>query len=190
MADSQHTLDKIWSLAEQAASRQGCFVYDIELVGQGGGRTLRIYLDKNVEGGVSLDDCTEVSHGLNLLLDVEDVVPGGAYNLEVSSPGLERKLKRVAHFRSVLGKKIFVRMVRPFGEYNEGLAEALGKRRQAEAIVQNAEDDFFEVELGELNIKLPYEGIEKSYLVFVDPNESVKRPLGPKKDKKPKAKKR
>jgi ribosome maturation factor RimP len=98
-------INRITKIAEEVAAREGCKIYDIEFIGAGKGRTLRVYLDK--ENGVGIDECSNVSRGLNLMLDVEDVIPGGAYNLEVSSPGLERYLKKPSHFQVVIGKKIF-----------------------------------------------------------------------------------
>ena len=97
-------LEQIRQFAEDVASREGCLLYDLEYR-DGPGRTLRVFIDKQ-PGGVSIDDCANVSRGLNLRLDVEDVIPGGAYELEVSSPGLDRKLTQPWHFGAAIGKSI------------------------------------------------------------------------------------
>lgn len=97
-------LERVREYAQEVAAREGCQLYDIELV-DGPRRILRIYIDRT-PGGVSLDDCVNVSKGLNLRLDVEDVMPGGAYELEVSSPGLERKLTQPWHFASAVGSSV------------------------------------------------------------------------------------
>jgi ribosome maturation factor RimP len=83
-------------------------IVDIELKHEGGrsGRVLRLYLDK--EGGPSMDDLSRMSRSLSDLLDEYDVVDG-AYTLEVSSPGINRPLKRPEHFSRCVGKKIRVR---------------------------------------------------------------------------------
>jgi len=97
-------LEQIRQFAEDVASREGCLLYDLEYR-DGPGRTLRVFIDKQ-SGGVGSDDCANVSRGLNLRLDVEDVIPGGAYELEVSSPGLDRKLTQSWHYGAALGKTI------------------------------------------------------------------------------------
>jgi ribosome maturation factor RimP len=100
---------RLEALASSVAEREGCLLYDIEFLGTGQGRTLRVFIDK-VGGGVGIEDCSRVSQGLNLLLDVEDVIPGGAYNLEVSTPGLERLLKKSWHFQQAVGKLAKLRL--------------------------------------------------------------------------------
>ncbi|MBX3022375.1 MAG: ribosome maturation factor RimP [Bdellovibrionales bacterium] len=95
-------LERIRLFAEEVASREGCVLYDLEFR-EGPGRTLRVFIDKE-PGGVSIDDCANVSRGLNLRLDVEDAMPGGAYDLEVSSPGLDRKLTQLWHYQKAAGQ--------------------------------------------------------------------------------------
>ncbi len=102
LSDSQ--LVQIRQFAEEVAVREGCLLYDLEFH-DGPARSLRVYIDK-AEGGVSIDDCANVSRGLNLRLDVEDVIPGGRYDLEVSSPGLDRKLTQLWHFAKAVGKRV------------------------------------------------------------------------------------
>lgn len=97
-------LEQIRQYAEEVALREGCLLYDLEFH-EGPGRVLRVYIDKD-SGGVGIDDCANVSRGLNLRLDVEDVIPGGAYELEVSSPGLDRKLTQPWHFEKAIGKTV------------------------------------------------------------------------------------
>lgn len=97
-------MEQIRSFAEEVAVREGCVLYDLEFR-EGPGRTLRVFIDK-APGGVGIDDCANVSRGLNLRLDVEDVIPGGAYELEVSSPGLDRKLTQLWHFQGALGQTV------------------------------------------------------------------------------------
>jgi len=84
-------------------------VVDIELKHEGtrGGRILRVYLDK--EGGPVMEDLSKVSRSLSDLLDENDDVVDGAYSLEVSSPGVNRPLKRPEHFARYVGKRVRVR---------------------------------------------------------------------------------
>ena len=102
LADSQ--LEQIRQYAQEVAEREGCLLYDLEFL-DGPARSLRVYIDK-APGGVVLEDCANVSRGLNLRLDVEDVIPGGRYDLEVSSPGLDRKLTQLWHFERAVGQTV------------------------------------------------------------------------------------
>ena len=109
---SETSLQKIETLASEVAAREGVQIYDIEFSGGPQGQVLRIYIDK--EGGVGIDECANVSRGLNELLDENDPFPGGKYNLEVSSPGLERPLKKAWHYEQAIGKKIWMKLQKPF----------------------------------------------------------------------------
>jgi ribosome maturation factor RimP len=103
------TLTRIWQMTEPLAASEGMEVVDIELKHEGtrGGRILRVYLDK--EGGPVMEDLSKVSRSLSDLLDENDDVVDGAYSLEVSSPGVNRPLKRPEHFARYVGKRVRVR---------------------------------------------------------------------------------
>jgi ribosome maturation factor RimP len=102
------TVTRVWELAAPLVKSEGMEIVDIEFRYEGsrGGKVLRLYLDK--EGGPNVDDLSRVSHQLSELLDTQDVVPG-TYTLEVSSPGINRPLKRPEHFARFVGKRIRVR---------------------------------------------------------------------------------
>lgn len=102
------TIRRVWELAVPLAQGEGMEIVDIEFRPEGtrGGRILRLYMDK--EGGPSVDDLSRVSRRLSDLLDAEDAI-AGAYTLEVSSPGINRPLKRPEHFARFVGKRIRVR---------------------------------------------------------------------------------
>jgi ribosome maturation factor RimP len=119
---------KIAEIAERVAGSEGIEVVDVELLGGGKKRVLRIYIDK--PGGVSHKDCEMMSQQVGTILDVEDVVPGLSYTLEVSSPGLERKLIRIRDFERSVGKK--ARIV---------LREAVGERKDWVGILAAVEGD-------------------------------------------------
>ena len=96
---------KIEEIAMRVAEPEGIEVVEVELKGGGNNRFVRISIDK--PGGVSHGDCELVSHQVGTILDVEDIVPGGHYTLEVSSPGVERKLKQARRtFARFHGKKV------------------------------------------------------------------------------------
>jgi ribosome maturation factor RimP len=94
---------KIVEIAERVAQSQNIEIVEVQLLGGGGARVLRIFIDK--PEGVSHADCEFISHEVGTILDVEDVVPGGRYTLEVSSPGLERKLTKAKDFERFTGQK-------------------------------------------------------------------------------------
>jgi len=102
------TVARIWEIATPLAETEGMEILDIELRREGtrAGRVLRLYLDK--PGGPNMDDLSRMSRELSMLLDTHDVVEG-AYTLEVSSPGINRPLKRPEHFAQYVGKKVRVR---------------------------------------------------------------------------------
>ena len=97
-------LDKVREVAERVAESSGLAVWDIELKGSGANRILRIFIDK--PEGVSHEDCAAFSREASTIFDVEDAVPGGGYVLEVSSPGLDRRLFRPEHFARFTGSLI------------------------------------------------------------------------------------
>ena len=112
---------RVWEMASLVAAGEGMEVVDIEFRPEGsrGGRVLRLYLDK--EGGPTVDDLTRVSRQLSELLDDSLEVPG-PFTLEVSSPGINRALKKVEHFIRYVGKKVRVRT----GDMIEGRKFFLG----------------------------------------------------------------
>jgi ribosome maturation factor RimP len=105
-------IDKFKDMARTISEREGCLLYDVEMSGGPQGRVLRVYIDRS-EGQVGVDDCANVSRGLNSILDVEDVIPGGAYELEVSSPGIERRLTADWHFAKAVGQPVRVKLSEP-----------------------------------------------------------------------------
>ncbi len=97
-------LSKIREIAGRAATMNGVELVDVELRGGGKSRMLRITIDK--PEGVTHEDCANVSREASTILDVEDVVPGPGYTLEVSSPGLDRKLERPEEYQRFTGSRI------------------------------------------------------------------------------------
>jgi len=83
----------------------GCELYDIELSEEGGHKYFRVYITK--AGGVTLNDCEKINNLISPIFDIEDPVEG-KYFLEVSSPGIERKLTKPGHFEKSIGEKIKV----------------------------------------------------------------------------------
>ena len=102
---------RVEAIAERVGRGAGLEIVEVEMKGSGPNRVLRIYIDK--PGGVTHGDCERVSVELGTILDVEDVVPGGSYRLEVSSPGLERKLRKPADYERFQWQKARVVLREP-----------------------------------------------------------------------------
>jgi len=105
------SIDRIREIAERVGASSGLEIVEVELRGGGNSRRLRIVIDRppvdgGGPGGVTHEDCANLSREVSTILDVEDVVPGGSYVLEVSSPGLDRKLSRPAEFQRFTGSRM------------------------------------------------------------------------------------
>jgi ribosome maturation factor RimP len=144
------TVARIWELAAPLAETQGLEIIDIELRREGSrtGRVLRLYLDK--EGGPNMDNLSQVSRELSALLDVHDVVEG-AYTLEVSSPGINRPLKRPDHFRPFIGKQVRVRT-----------RDLVQGRRSFLGMLLDVMNDKIAVNQDGARVEIPFAVIEKS----------------------------
>jgi ribosome maturation factor RimP len=124
-----------------------------ELVGvefDGRQRVLRVYIDS--VAGITLDDCSRVSNQVSGVLDVEDPIPG-RYQLEISSPGLDRPLFSFAHFERFKGEMVRLQLLRPM----EG-------RRRFKARLLGVDGDCVVLQDGEATLRIPYESIEKARL--------------------------
>jgi ribosome maturation factor RimP len=95
---------RIQQIASRVAATHGVEMVEAELRGGGKARVLRIVIDK--PEGVTHEDCANVSRELSTVLDVEDAVPGGAYTLEVSSPGLDRRLLKPEDYQRFAGSLV------------------------------------------------------------------------------------
>lgn len=104
-------IEKITELSEWAAIGSGVEITDVQLRGAGKNRLLRVYIDK--PGGVTHADCELISQRLGKLLDDEDAMPDDSYTLEVSSPGVERKLSKPRDFERVVGQKVRIGLREP-----------------------------------------------------------------------------
>jgi ribosome maturation factor RimP len=103
-------VERVREIAERVAASGGLEVVEIEFLGGGKARMLRVFLDKAAAGtdplaGVTHEDCANFSREFGTILDVEDVMPG-SYTLEVSSPGLDRKLIKAADFSRFAGSRL------------------------------------------------------------------------------------
>ncbi len=124
-------LDRVREIADRVAASSGLEVVEVEFRGSGNARMLRVFLDKpgaasgDVLAGVTHGDCASFSREFGTILDVEDAVPG-SYTLEVSSPGLDRKLTKATEFERFVGSRMKVMTKNPVNNnrYFEGRLES------------------------------------------------------------------
>jgi ribosome maturation factor RimP len=144
---------KIEAIAQRVTESEGMELVEVEVKGGGGSRFVRISIDK--PAGVTHADCELVSQQVGTILDVEDVVPGH-YTLEVSSPGLERKLTKPYDFERFQGKKVKI-----------GLREPVDGRRNWEGLLAGFADGqvALEVQPGQV-LTFPLDQVAKANLKF------------------------
>lgn len=128
---------RVWEMAEPLAEGLGLSLWDVQFLKEGADWFLRIFIDK--EEGVGIEDCVDMTHAINPILDKEDPIPQ-EYILEVSSPGLNRRLTKPQHFEAFLGAPVRVKLLRPL---EDGTKLLEGELLRAE---ENGE---FELKLGE-----------------------------------------
>jgi ribosome maturation factor RimP len=110
-ATRDEVVAQVTAIAERVGRSEGIEIVEVEFLGSGKSRTLRIYIDR--PEGVSHGDCELISQQVGTILDVEDVIPGEHYTLEVSSPGVERKLRKPADYQRFAGQKAKVVLTEP-----------------------------------------------------------------------------
>ena len=154
MADRTAIIEKVREIAERVGADTGLEVVDVQLLGGGGTRVLRIFIDK--PEGVTHADCEYISQNVGTILDVEDVIPGGRYTLEVSSPGVERKLTRPREFERFVGHKVKVSLRQPVDNQKHWVGAL---RSFAEGIIT------LEPSPGHA-VRIPLEQVERANLKF------------------------
>ncbi|UCF56920.1 MAG: ribosome maturation factor RimP [Deltaproteobacteria bacterium] len=153
MVSKAHLVTKqVADLVEPILDEMGFELVDVEYLSKYGRWVLRLYIDK--EGGVTIDDCARVSGEIGDLIDVRDIIKH-EYILEVSSPGLNRPLKKERDFIRATGKRVKVRMVTP-----------VNGRRNFTGYLKNFEDGTLYVEAEGTLVALPWLEVDKANLVY------------------------
>lgn len=99
--------DKVFDLIKETVETQGVVLWDVRFLKEGASWYLRVFIDK--PEGISIDDCTNVSHAIDPVIDEADPIDK-SYYLEVCSPGIERELTRDFHYQRVMGQKIKIKL--------------------------------------------------------------------------------
>src|ERR1044071_6899490 len=154
MADRATIVEKVREITERVGADRALEVVDVQMLGGGGTRVLRIFIDK--PEGVTHADCEYVSQNVGTVLDVEDTIPGGRYTLEVSSPGVERKLAKPQEFERFVGQKVKVVLRQPVEDQKHWVGAL---RSFAEGIIT------LEPSPGR-SIQFPLEQVERANLKF------------------------
>ena len=149
----QSALIKIEEITERVAAAEGLEVVEIELKGGGKNQFLRISIDK--PEGVTHEDCQKMSHQMSEILDADDLIPSH-YTLEVSSPGVERKLVKLKDFERFRGQKVKV-----------VLREPLENQKSLEGMLAGVADDQIALDLaGGQRVHFPHRQVERANLKF------------------------
>lgn len=138
--------DKVFSLVEETVKAQNVKLWDVRFQKEGANWYLRIIIDS--EAGISIDDCTNVHHAVDPILDEADPIDR-SYYLEVCSPGLERELTRDEHYESMVGQKIKIKLYKA----RDGVKEFGGtlKMGNKEKVVIEAQDTEIEFARSEIS---------------------------------------
>lgn len=142
---------QLQDLLEPAVGALGYELLGIEHLAQGRHSLLRLYIDS--PDGITVEDCERVSHQVSGVLEVEDPIKG-QYTLEVSSPGLDRPLFKLAHYERFVGEVVSLRLARPI----EG-------RRKFKGRLLSLREGLVVVDVDGTEMELPFEDIEKAHLV-------------------------
>ncbi len=151
-------VQKISALVEPVVGGEGYELVDLEWKHEAGSWVLRVYIDK--VAGVSLEDCAHVSRLLSATLDVhEDTIPVH-YNLEVSSPGVNRPLKRESDFARFVGQKAKIRTRHPLAQ------DPTATRRNFSGVLLAVENGRVKIDVGDATFDVPVDDVEKANLIF------------------------
>ena len=164
-------VERVRGIADRVAASSGLEVVEVEFLGGGKARMLRVFLDKPAAGidplaGVTHEDCANFSREFGTILDVEDVMPG-SYTLEVSSPGLDRRLVKPADFTRFTGSRMKLTTRQPvennrhfegrLERFHEGrltldlsVASHKSRKKMGDAAGQKVEIEFANVEKANL----------------------------------------
>ena len=158
---------KVRDLTEAIVAREGYELVDVEYRLEPGSWTLKLFIDK--QGGVNLDDCQRVSHVVSTVLDVEDPIPH-RYSLQVSSPGLDRSLKRDTDFIAAEGKMVRLVTREPISGQRKfsGRLIQVGPGENGATLVLHLQDD------SGSEHAVPVDALNRANIVYEWPDEPAR----------------
>ncbi|RDV24489.1 ribosome maturation factor RimP [Alteromonas aestuariivivens] len=143
--------DKLTEMLEPAVEAEGFELVGVEFVRAGKHSILRVFIDH--ENGITVDNCADVSYQVSAILDVEDPI-STEYNLEVSSPGMDRPLFKEHHYQSVIGEIVQVKLALP-----------MDNRRNFKGRLLSCENGIISIEVDGQQFQLAVANIEKGNVV-------------------------
>lgn len=163
MAITDTAKDAVQALAEPVCRAHGVELVDVQVLGGRGRSVVRILIDRErVDGegdvpgsGVTIDDCTAVSRDLSTVLDVHEEVLPGSYDLEVSSPGVDRPLVKRADYERFVGREVRVQT-----------KQRIGERKKFQGRLLGVADEDVQLEQDGQPVRIPFEAISKANLVY------------------------
>ncbi len=159
-------VEQVEQIAQRVAESLALELVEVEMRGGGKGRMLRIIIDK--PGGVTHDDCANLSREVSAILDVEDAVAGGTYTLEVSSPGLDRKLQKPADFERFTGSMVKLMTREPVNNnrHFQGRLQSFANGRLTLDVAQVSKKKQKKMGVGQAQqVEIEFANIEKANLV-------------------------
>ncbi|MEJ5301300.1 MAG: ribosome maturation factor RimP [Thermodesulforhabdaceae bacterium] len=154
-------VEKIRLMIEPVVSSEGVELLDVEFRREPQGYVLRVFIDH--KDGITIEDCSRVSYTLSDFLDVVDLIHH-AYHLEVSSPGLDRPLKKPEHFSRHVGSIITVKTYSP-----------ISKRKNFKGFLQGVSESEITLECDRETFTIPIELIEKANLAYFETEKAKKK---------------
>lgn len=142
--------DELKALLAPVVEAMGYQFWGLDYI-QGRGAVLRIFIDS--ENGITVDDCADVSHQVSGVLDVEDPIPG-EYNLEVSSPGMERPLYTIEQFAMYVGEQVQLKLLAP-----------IAAKRRLKGTLDAVEGEELVVKVGNEVLRVPFSQVDRANLV-------------------------
>ncbi|MGQ9655409.1 MAG: ribosome maturation factor RimP [Thermodesulfobacteriota bacterium] len=150
--ERKELIQALWEILEPVVTSEGVELVELEFQREAQGWVLRLFIDR--EGGVTVRDCAEISQQVSHLLDVKDPIDR-PYLLEVSSPGLERPIRKLEDFKRFVGQKVKIAL------------SSGGKRRKVvQGILVGVEGDRVLVDRGSEALRVPLDGIAKARLIY------------------------
>jgi ribosome maturation factor RimP len=152
--------EKLVAIVEALLKREGYELVELEVLGAGPGTIVRLFVDK--AGGVTLDECASVSEAVSAMFDVEDPITS-AYTLEVSSPGLDRPLRKRADYERFAGRQAKLKTYGP--------VEGAGNRKVFVGKLVGHDEASVRIDVDGTVFTVPFEAIAKAHLVWSPDDE-------------------
>ncbi len=141
--------ERVYALIKETVESQGVELWDVRFLKEGASWYLRVFIDK--EEGITIDDCTDVSHAIDPVIDEADPIDK-SYYLEVCSPGIERELIRPEHFEKMIGQIVKLKLYKAIDGVKEFKGELLSFDGKVKLMVDSISLEFDLKEISKANL--------------------------------------